>query len=229
MFTRTVGPTSLPTRRRWAYEDPASMALTIHRNPTGIGNMGSAKWWRGWRGKRWRGGSLPRRRTTRSGRSVSAIPPRALSPEEGEVTVWRCPLYVLKQPLHPLKTTVSSGELCIEQFFPLMAQRRWKPDSIIGVAPMLFGTPRLLAKLSGARHRTVYIQDYSDAMLGLNGGKRQRGSVARLGRRPFERSALRNVDNVAPSSPMMNKARKRASRRKNLLFQPVGSGALSGC
>ncbi|GHL49097.1 hypothetical protein ECZU29_39470 [Escherichia coli] len=50
-----------------------------------------------------------------------------------------------------------------------MAQRRWKPDRIIGVVPTLFCTPgmRLLAKLSGAR-TVLHIQDYEvDAMLGL--------------------------------------------------------------
>lgn len=68
-----------------------------------------------------------------------------------------------------------------------MAQRRWKPDRIIGVVPTLFCTPgmRLLGKLSGAR-TLLHIQDYEvDAMLGTGmAGKaraaRWRSSPARL-------------------------------------------------
>lgn len=67
-----------------------------------------------------------------------------------------------------------------------MAQRRWKPDRIIGVVPTLFCTPgmRLLAKLSGAR-TVLHIQDYEvDAMLGLGlAGKGKGGKVAQRRRR----------------------------------------------
>ena len=72
--------------------------------------------------------------------------------EEGAATVWRCPLYVPKQP-STLKRLLHLGSFAVSSFFPLMAQRRWKPDRIIGVVPTLFCTPgkRLLAKLSGAR------------------------------------------------------------------------------
>ena len=91
--------------------------------------------------------------------------------EEGAATVWRCPLYVPKQP-STLKRLLHLGSFAVSSFFPLMAQRRWKPDRIIGVVPTLFCTPgmRLLAKLSGAR-TVLHIQDYEvDAMLGLAGG-----------------------------------------------------------
>ncbi len=113
-----------------------------------------------------------------------------------------------------------------------MAQRRWKPDRIIGVVPTLFCTPgmRLLATLSGAR-TVLHIQDYEvDAMLGLGmAGKGKRGSVARLAT-AFERSALRNVDNVSTiSRSMMNKAREKGvAAEKSSFSKLVGSGALSG-
>ncbi|VFS04698.1 glycosyltransferase [Salmonella enterica subsp. houtenae] len=104
----------------------------------------------------------------------------------------------------------------MSSFFPLMAQRRWKPIGLSACADaLLYAGMRLLAKLSGAR-TVLHIQDYEvDAMLGLGmAGKGQRGSVARFAT-AFERSALRNVDNVSTiSRSMMNKARKRASRRK---------------
>lgn len=120
----------------------------------------------------------------------------------------------------------------MSSFFPLMAQRRWKPDRIIGVVPTLFCTPgmRLLATLSGAR-TVLHIQDYEvDAMLGLGmAGKGKRGSIARLAT-AFERSALRNVDNVSTiSRSMMNKAREKGvAAEKSSFSELVGSGALSG-
>ncbi|EGS6538061.1 colanic acid biosynthesis fucosyltransferase WcaI [Salmonella enterica] len=142
--------------------------------------------------------------------------------EEGEATVWRCPLYVPKQP-STLKRLLHLGSFALSSFFPLMAQRRWKPDRIIGVVPTLFCTPgmRLLATLSGAR-TVLHIQDYEvDAMLGLGmAGKGKRGSVARLAT-AFERSALRNVDNVSTiSRSMMNKAREKGVAAEKILFFP---------
>ncbi|EDH0695039.1 colanic acid biosynthesis fucosyltransferase WcaI [Salmonella enterica subsp. salamae] len=142
--------------------------------------------------------------------------------EEGEATVWRCPLYVPKQP-STLKRLLHLGSFALSSFFPLMAQRRWKPDRIIGVVPTLFCTPgmRLLAKLSGAR-TVLHIQDYEvDAMLGLGmAGKGKCGSVARLAS-AFERSALHNVDNVSTiSRSMMNKAREKGVAAEKILFFP---------
>ncbi|EIN8566151.1 colanic acid biosynthesis fucosyltransferase WcaI [Salmonella enterica subsp. enterica serovar Hartford] len=142
--------------------------------------------------------------------------------EEGEATVWRCPLYVPKQP-STLKRLLHLGSFALSSFFPLMAQRRWKPDRIIGVVPTLFCTPgmRLLATLSGTR-TVLHIQDYEvDAMLGLGmAGKGKRGSVARLAT-AFERSALRNVDNVSTiSRSMMNKAREKGVAAEKILFFP---------
>ncbi|MDX6817633.1 colanic acid biosynthesis glycosyltransferase WcaI, partial [Klebsiella quasipneumoniae] len=82
-----------------------------------------------------------------------------------------------------LKRLLHLGSFALSSFFPLLAQRRWKPDRIIGVVPTLFCTPgmRLLAKLSGAR-TLLHIQDYEvDAMLGLGmAGKGKRGMVAKL-------------------------------------------------
>lgn len=106
-----------------------------------------------------------------------------------------------------------------------MAQRRWKPDRIIGVVPTLFCTPgmRLLTKLSGAR-TVLHIQDYEvDAMLGLGlAGKGKGGKVAQLAT-AFERSGLHNVDNVSTiSRSMMNKAIEKAWRRITSSSSPTG-------
>ncbi|WP_436856446.1 colanic acid biosynthesis fucosyltransferase WcaI [Citrobacter tructae] len=142
--------------------------------------------------------------------------------EEGDATVWRCPLYVPKQP-STLKRLLHLGSFALSSFFPLMAQRRWKPDRIIGVVPTLFCTPgmRLLAKLSGAR-TLLHIQDYEvDAMLGLGlAGKGKTGKVAQLAS-AFERSGLHNVDNVSTiSRSMMNKAQEKGVKAEKVIFFP---------
>ncbi|WP_432700182.1 colanic acid biosynthesis fucosyltransferase WcaI [Kluyvera cryocrescens] len=142
--------------------------------------------------------------------------------EEGDATVWRCPLYVPKQP-STLKRLIHLGSFALSSFFPLMAQRRWKPDRIIGVVPTLFCTPgmRLLAKLSGAR-TLLHIQDYEvDAMLGLGmAGKGKSGKVAKLAS-AFERSGLHNVDNVSTiSRSMMNKACEKGVPAEKVIFFP---------
>lgn len=142
--------------------------------------------------------------------------------EEGAATVWRCPLYVPKQP-STIKRLVHLGSFALSSFFPLLAQRRWKPDRIIGVVPTLFCTPgmRLLAKLSGAR-TLLHIQDYEvDAMLGLGmAGKGKGGKVAKLAS-AFERSGLLGVDNVSTiSRSMMNKAREKGVAEERVIFFP---------
>jgi len=142
--------------------------------------------------------------------------------EEGAATVWRCPLYVPKQP-STLKRLIHLGSFALSSFFPLMAQRRWKPDRIIGVVPTLFCTPgmRLLAKLSGAR-TLLHIQDYEvDAMLGLGmAGKGNGSRVAKLAS-AFERSGLHNVDNVSTiSRSMMNKACEKGVPAEKVIFFP---------
>ncbi|MBJ3591060.1 colanic acid biosynthesis fucosyltransferase WcaI [Salmonella enterica subsp. enterica serovar Saintpaul] len=142
--------------------------------------------------------------------------------EEGEAIVWRCPLYVPKQP-STFKRLLHLGSFALSSFFPLMAQRRWKPDRIIGVVPTLFCTPgmRLLAKLSGAR-TLLHIQDYEvDAMLGLGmAGKGKRSSVVKLAS-AFECSGLHNVDYVSTiSHSMMNKAKQKGVAGEKVIFFP---------
>ncbi|WP_437888303.1 colanic acid biosynthesis fucosyltransferase WcaI [Phytobacter sp. V91] len=142
--------------------------------------------------------------------------------ETGAATVWRCPLYVPKQP-STLKRLIHLTSFAISSFFPLMAQRSWKPDRIIGVVPTLFCTPgmRLLGKLTGAR-TLLHIQDYEvDAMLGLGmAGKGKGGRVAKCAM-AFERSGLLNVDNVSTiSRSMMNKAREKGVAPERVIFFP---------
>ncbi|WP_432212165.1 glycosyltransferase [Escherichia coli] len=127
----------------------------------------------------------------------------------------------------PLKRLLHLGSFAVSSFFPLMAQRRWKPDRLIGVVPTLFCTPgmRLLAKLSGAR-TVLHIQDYEvDVMLGLGlAGKGKGGKVAQLAT-AFERSGLHNVDNVSTISRLydlgdMNIAIEKGVAAENVIFFP---------
>ncbi|WP_313396612.1 colanic acid biosynthesis fucosyltransferase WcaI [Atlantibacter hermannii] len=141
--------------------------------------------------------------------------------ETGVATVWRCPLYVPKQP-STVKRLIHLGSFALSSFFPLLAQRRWKPDRIIGVVPTLFCTPgmRLLAKLSGAK-TLLHIQDYEvDAMLGLGMAGGKRGAVAKLAA-AFERSGLLGVDNVSTiSQSMIKKATEKGVPPERTLFFP---------
>ncbi|SUH36500.1 glycosyltransferase [Salmonella enterica subsp. enterica] len=163
---------------------------------------------------------------------MSAIPAWRYRREEGEATVWRCRCMCRNRP-STLKRLLHLGSFALSSFFPLMAQRRWKPDRIIGVC-----TDALLYAgnaPAGDTLRRAYRSAYSGLRSGRharlrNGGKGKRGSVARLAT-AFERSALRNVDNVSTiSRSMMNKAREKGvAAGKNPLFSElVGSGALSG-
>ena len=136
--------------------------------------------------------------------------------------VWRCPLYVPRQP-STLKRLLHLGSFALSSFFPLMAQRRWKPDRIIGVVPTLFCVPgmRLLSALTGAR-TVLHIQDYEvDAMLGLGmAGKGKRGLVAKLAS-VFERSGLLHVDHVSTiSRSMMSKAEEKGVDPERIIFFP---------
>ncbi|EOQ48454.1 TPA: WcaI family glycosyltransferase [Citrobacter braakii] len=142
--------------------------------------------------------------------------------EIGEITVWRCPLYVPKQP-STLKRLLHLCSFALSSFFPLLAQYRWKPEYIIGVVPTLFCTPamRLLAKLSGSR-TILHIQDFEvDAMLGLGlASEPHLGMLARLAK-VFERDALLNVDSVSTiSQSMMKRAQDKGVSSKKLIFFP---------
>ncbi|WP_312981140.1 colanic acid biosynthesis fucosyltransferase WcaI [Atlantibacter sp.] len=141
--------------------------------------------------------------------------------ETGAATVWRCPLYVPKQP-STVKRLVHLGSFALSSLFPLLSQRSWKPDRIIGVVPTLFCTPgmRLLAKLSGAK-TLLHIQDYEvDAMLGLGMAGGKRGRVAKLAA-AFERSGLLGVDNVSTiSRSMINKATEKGVPPERTIFFP---------
>ena len=116
------------------------------------------------------------------------------------VRVRRCPLWVPRRPsgltrlLHLLSFALSS-------LGPLLAQRRWRPDLVITVAPAFFCAPGalLLSRLCGPRTTTwLHIQDFElDAAfeLGLLKGRLLR-SLAEI----CESRSLRGFDRVSSIS-----------------------------
>ncbi len=97
MFTLTAAPI-FSLRSVPEYPIMKILVYGINYSPelTGIGNT-PAKWWNGWRHKVMRCGSLRAALlpAVAGGRELFRL---AVQREEGAATVWRCPLYVPKQP-----------------------------------------------------------------------------------------------------------------------------------
>jgi colanic acid biosynthesis glycosyl transferase WcaI len=119
------------------------------------------------------------------------------------VAVWRCPLWV---PRHPsgLTRLLHLASFALSSLPVLLAQRRWRPDVVLTVAPAFFCAPGalLLAGLCGRRTRSwLHIQDFElDAAfeLGLLKGQLVRGLAER-----WERGVLRDFDHVSTISAAM--------------------------
>jgi colanic acid biosynthesis glycosyl transferase WcaI len=93
--------------------------------------------------------------------------------EINDVLVFRCPLYVPKEP-NTLKRLLHLSSFALFSFPIVLAQYFWKPDIIFTVEPTFFCTSAalLLAKLTNSKS-VLHIQDYElDAMLGLGMGNR---------------------------------------------------------
>jgi colanic acid biosynthesis glycosyl transferase WcaI len=119
------------------------------------------------------------------------------------VAVWRCPLWV---PRHPsgLTRLLHLASFALSSMPVLLAQRRWKPNVVLTVAPAFFCAPGalLLGRLCGPHTRTwLHVQDFElDAAfeLGLLKGQRLR----RLAER-WERGTLGGFDRVSTISAAM--------------------------
>ena len=78
------------------------------------------------------------------------------------VAIWRCPLWV---PRHPsgLSRLIHLASFALSSLPVLLAQRKWRPDVVLTVAPAFFCAPGalLLGKLCGAATTTwLHIQDF---------------------------------------------------------------------
>ena len=119
------------------------------------------------------------------------------------VRIRRCPLWVPRSPSGPTRL-LHLASFAISSFGPLLAQRRWRPDVVITVAPAFFCAPGalVLGRLCGRRTITwLHIQDFElDAAfeLGLLKGRLLR-SLAEA----WERRTLRDFDRVSSISTAM--------------------------
>ena len=126
----------------------------------------------------------------------------SLEQREG-VRVRRCPLWVPRRP-SGLTRLLHLASFALSSLGPLLAQRAWRPDVVITVAPAFFCAPGalLLRRLCGRRTLTwLHIQDFElDAAfeLGLLKGRLLR-SLAET----WERRTLRGFDRVSSISTAM--------------------------
>ena len=126
----------------------------------------------------------------------------SLEQREG-VRVRRCPLWVPRRP-SGLTRLLHLASFALSSLGPLLAQRAWRPDVVITVAPAFFCAPGalLLGRLCG-RHTTtwLHIQDFElDAAFELGLLK---GRVLRSLAEAWERRTLRGFDRVSSISTAM--------------------------
>jgi colanic acid biosynthesis glycosyl transferase WcaI len=119
------------------------------------------------------------------------------------VGVWRCPLWVPRRPTG-FTRLLHLASFALNSLPVLLAQRRWRPDVVLTVAPAFFCAPGalLLGQLCGRRTRTwLHIQDFElDAAFELGMLKGQ--LLRRLAER-WERGTLRGFDRVSTISGAM--------------------------
>jgi colanic acid biosynthesis glycosyl transferase WcaI len=137
------------------------------------------------------------------------------------VIVQRCPLWVPSRP-SGLKRLFHLASFALASFAPLLAQRAWRPDAVITVAPALFCAPGalLLGLLCGRRTITwLHIQDFElDAafQLGLLKGRLLRSFAEAL-----EGNILRRFDRVSSiSSPMVQRLHNKGVAPGHSLLLP---------
>lgn len=138
---------------------------------------------------------------------------------ENNVKVYRCPLYVPKEPktltrlLHLLSFAISS-------FFILLRLLFWRPQIVFVVEPTLFCAPMALlyARLTKAKV-ILHIQDYEiDAMFGL--GLMSQGLLGRIAK-ASERWLMRRFDRVSTiSNSMINLAIQKGVLADRVIFFP---------
>jgi len=130
------------------------------------------------------------------------IPPSPPLNKRGEnIVVYRCPLWVPKQP-SGLKRILHLASFALSSFPVMLRQIFWRPDVVLVVEPPLFCAPQawLVARLSGGK-AWLHIQDFEvDAAfdLGLLRGDAVRGLVSGC-----ERWLMRRFDRVSSISQRM--------------------------
>ena len=119
------------------------------------------------------------------------------------VAIWRCPLWVPRRP-SGLSRLIHLASFALSSLPVLLAQRKWRPDVVLTVAPAFFCAPgaMLLGKLCGGATTTwLHIQDFElDAAfeLGMLKGK----WIRRLAEN-WERSTLQGFSKISTISEAM--------------------------
>ena len=119
------------------------------------------------------------------------------------VAIWRCPLWVPRRP-SGLSRLVHLASFALSSLPVLLAQRKWRPDVVLTVAPAFFCAPGalLLGKLCGEATTTwLHIQDFElDAAfeLGILKGR----WIRRLAEN-WERSTLQGFCRISTISEAM--------------------------
>lgn len=143
--------------------------------------------------------------------------------EDGNLTIWRCPLFVPSRPNAVLRI-LHLASFALTSMPILMSQLFWKPNIIFIVAPTIFCAPGalILAKLAGAKS-ILHIQDFEvDALFGLDlasGGLI--GSFLKKIAFSFESFMIKSFDIVSTiSEGMLQRARDKGGISENIRFLP---------
>jgi colanic acid biosynthesis glycosyl transferase WcaI len=135
--------------------------------------------------------------------------------------VRRCPLWVPRKP-SGLTRLVHLASFALTSLPVLLAQRRWRPDVVITVAPAFFCAPGalLLQRLCGRGCQGwLHIQDFElDAAfeLGMLKGKWLRGLAE-----GWERRTLRRFDRVSTiSAAMVQRAQQKGVEARRTVMLP---------
>lgn len=138
--------------------------------------------------------------------------------EQG-VTVYRCPLYVPRQP-SALKRMLHLLSFSLTSMFALLYLLRWRPQLVVYVVPTLFCALQALlyARLTGSRI-VLHVQDYEvDAFFGL--GMAKAGLLARFAY-GCERWLMRRFNRVSTiSTGMLRRAHLKGVPKSRLMFFP---------
>ena len=119
------------------------------------------------------------------------------------VAIWRCPLWVPRRP-SGVSRLIHLASFAISSLPVLLAQRKWRPDVVLTVAPAFFCAPGslLLGKLCGEATTTwLHIQDFElDAAFELGILK---GRWIRRIAENWERSTLQSFSKISTISASM--------------------------
>ena len=134
-----------------------------------------------------------------------AIANRYRREERQGVSIWRCPLWVPRRP-SGLSRLIHLASFALSSLPVVLAQRKWRPDVVMVVAPALFcaAAGLLLGRLCGKGTKCwLHIQDFElDAAFEL--GIMKGPWIQKFAER-WERTTLQGFDRVSTISEAMQK------------------------